>query len=262
MQQLIPRSLIRLDATSIYTHIALNHHLYKHCHLNQQIVNHFSHNLIPTIVKYAHSFHSWCALQLGHQQLELTTTTTTSFPASILENPRQQYRYFYRAVVAAYGAACTTVHQHGLLGYIVSDAQWTQLPGNSVPNANPDLPNEILPRPNVTIPATPPATASALTIKVWERRLADNVLVTDNLRTLKAQLLASVQPADLVILHDPIFGLLNVTASTILAHLTVLHGTLNRSDFAHLRALLSNTMTPSESLQDFIGVHQGGAVLD
>ena len=180
----------------------------------------------------------------------------TSFPATILENPRQQYRFFYRAVVAAYGAACTTVHQHGLLGYIVSDAQWAQLPGNSVPNANPDLPNEILPRPNVTIPATPPAAASALTIKVWERRLADNVLVTDNLRTLKAQLLASVQPADLVILHDPFFGLLNVTASTILTHLTVLHGTLDRSDFAHLRAQLSNTMTPSESLQDFIGVHQ------
>ena len=143
-----------------------------------------------------------------------------------------------------------------MLGYIVSDAQWAQLPGNSIPNANPDLPNEILPRANVTIPATPPATASALTIKVWEGRLADNVLVTDNLRTLKAQLLASVQSADLVILHDPFFGLLNVTASTILAHHTVLHGTLNRSDFAHLRAQLSNIMTPSESLQDFIGVHQ------
>ena len=57
MQQLIPRSLIRLDATSIYTHIALDHHLYKHCYLNQQIVNHFSHNLNPTLVKYDHSFH-------------------------------------------------------------------------------------------------------------------------------------------------------------------------------------------------------------
>ena len=63
LQQRVPRPLIRLDATSIYTHIVLNHHLYKHCHLNQQIVNHFSHNLIPTPVKHAHSFHLWLAIQ-------------------------------------------------------------------------------------------------------------------------------------------------------------------------------------------------------
>ena len=63
LQQLVPRPLIRLDATSIYTHIVLNHHLYKHCHLNQQIVNHFSHDLIPTPVKHVHSFHHWLAIQ-------------------------------------------------------------------------------------------------------------------------------------------------------------------------------------------------------
>ena len=192
-----------LDGSSDITSHRTQVIIYKHCHLNQQIVHHFSHNLIPTIVKYAHSFHSWCALQLGHQQLELTTTTMTSFSVTILENPRRHYRLFYREVVAAYGAACTTVHQHGLLGYILSDAQWAQLPGNSVANANPDLPNDILPRPIVTIPATPAAAASALTIKVWERRLVDNALVTNDLLKLKTQLLASVQPADLVTLHDP-----------------------------------------------------------
>ena len=114
-----------------------------------------------------------------------------------------------------------------MLGYVVNDTQWSQLPGNSVPNIDPNLPNDILPRPIVTTPATPPATASALTIKIWERRLADNVLVSDNLRNLKSQLLASVQPADLVTLHDPFFGLMNVTAYTIMAHRIELHGTLN-----------------------------------
>ena len=56
-----------LDGSSDITSHRTQVIIYKHCHLNQQIVNHFSHNLIPTIVKYAHSFHSWCALQLGHQ---------------------------------------------------------------------------------------------------------------------------------------------------------------------------------------------------
>lgn len=179
-----------------------------------------------------------------------------SFPVTLLDQPRQQFRLFYRAAIAAYGAACTTVYDHGLLGFIVNDTQWAQLPGNVVPNANPDLPDEILPRPTITIPATPAANASALTIKVWERRLADNVLVTDNLRSLKAQLIASVQPADIIILHDPFFGLLNVPTLAIMAHLTELHGTLNRSDFAHLRLQLSLPMPSNESLQDFIGTHQ------
>ena len=54
-----------LDGSSDITAHRTQFIIYKHCHLNQQIVNHFSHNLIPTIVKYAHSFHSLCALQLG-----------------------------------------------------------------------------------------------------------------------------------------------------------------------------------------------------
>ena len=102
--------------------------------------------------------------------------------------------------------------QHGLVGYIVNDNQWALLPDNNVLNEDPDNPNEILPRPSITVPATSGAAASALTIKVWERRLADNILVTDTLRQLKAQLIASIQPADLVTLHDPFFDLLNIPA--------------------------------------------------
>ena len=91
---------------------------------------------------------------------------------------------------------------------------------------------------------------------MWERRLADNLLATDNLRTLKSLLLASIPAADLVVLQDPFFGLLNVTALTIMNHVTILHGTRNQTDFAHLRAQLLVTMTSRDSVQDFIGSHQ------
>ena len=117
-----------------------------------------------------------------------------TFPVTLMDQPRQNFRPFYRAAVASYGAACTTVHQHCLLGFILNDAQWEQLPGNFVPNADPELPNEVVPRPTIILPVTPAANATALTIKVWEKRLAENVLVTDSLRSLKAQLIASVQP--------------------------------------------------------------------
>ena len=179
-----------------------------------------------------------------------------TFPVTLMDQPRQNFRLFYRAAVAAYGAACTTIHQHGLLGFILNDFQWEQLPNNIVQNADPDLPNVVVPRPTIILPPTPAVNASALTIKVWERRLAENILVTDSLRLLKAQLIASVQPADVVSLHDPFFGLLNVPALTILLHLTELHGTLNSTDFAYLRSQLSLPMTPNASLQDFIGTHQ------
>ena len=74
--------------------------------------------------------------------------------------------------------------------------------------------------------------------------------MTDNLRILKVQLIASVQPADIVILNDSFFALLNVPALTIMAHLTELHGTLNSSDFAYLRSQLSLPMAPSASLRN------------
>ena len=87
-------------------------------------------------------------------------------------------------------------------------------------------------------------------------RFADNILVTDNLRSLKAQPIASIQRADIVLLHDPFFGLVNVPALTIITHLIEFHDTINRSDFTHLRLQLSFPMTPNESIQDFVGTHQ------
>ena len=72
--------------------------------------------------------------------------------------------------------------------------------------------------------------------------------MTYNLRILKAQPIASVQPADIVvIIYDPFFGLLNVPALTAMAHLTELHGTLNSSDFAYLHSQQSLPTTPNAS---------------
>lgn len=179
-----------------------------------------------------------------------------TLPVTLLDNPRQQFRHFYRAAVAAYGAECPTIYTHGLLGFIVSDSQWAQLPGNLVPNEDVAVPPAILPRPVIVIPPTPAAAASALTIKVWERKLADNLLTTDNLRRLKELLISSISPADLVALHDPLFGLLNVPALTIMTHITMLHGTRNQTDFAHLRAQLLAPMNSRDSIQEFIGFQQ------
>ena len=77
------------------------------------------------------------------------------FPVTLTDQPRQNFWSFYRAAVAAYCAACTTIHQHGLLGFILNDFQWEQLLNNIVPNAEPNLPDVVLPRPIIILPATP-----------------------------------------------------------------------------------------------------------
>ena len=179
-----------------------------------------------------------------------------TFPVTLLDNPREQFRLFNRAAVAAYGTECPTIYTHGLLGFIVRDPQWAQLPGNLVPKDDVALPPALLPRPVVVIPPTPATTASSLTIKVCERTLADNLLTTDNSRRLKALLIASISPVDLVALHDPLFGLLNVPALAIITHVTMLQRTRNQTDFAHLRGQLLAPMDFRESIQEFIGSHQ------
>ena len=68
------------------THITLNHHLYKHCHFNQQIVNHFSHNLIPTPVKYVHLFHLWLAIQSATSTVGINVIMAT-FAVTLIDQP-------------------------------------------------------------------------------------------------------------------------------------------------------------------------------
>ena len=82
------------------------------------------------------------------------------------------------------------------------------------------------------------------------------MLSIDKLPRLKDLLLASIPPADLVVLHDPFFGLLDVTELTVMNHVTILHGTRNPTDFAHLRAQLLLSMTSRDSVQDLFGSHK------
>ena len=84
-----------------------------------------------------------------------------TFTPNILNDPRQNFFSFQRVVIASYGGACQGIMRHGLLGFIVTDAQWADLDGNSTPNADPLLPQIVQPRPTLTLPPQPAANASA-----------------------------------------------------------------------------------------------------
>ena len=53
------------------------------------------------------------------------------------------------------------------------------------------------------------------------------------------KLIASISRDDLTALHDPIFGLLNITLTTILQQVATIHDILDSSDFVALRQKLA-----------------------
>ena len=179
-----------------------------------------------------------------------------TFIPNILNDPRQNFFSFQRVVIASYGGACQGIRRHGLLGFIVTDAQWAALDGNSVPNADPELPPVVQPRPTLALPNQPTATASALTIEIWERKCNAIHTMSEQLRELKIKLIASISREDLTALHDPIFGLLNITHTTILQQVANMHGILDSSDFVSLRQKLAARMDSSMSCTEIISKHR------
>ena len=179
-----------------------------------------------------------------------------TFTPNILNDPRQNFFSFQRVVIASYGGVCQGILRHGLLGFIVTDAQWADLDGNSTPNADPLLPSIVQPRPTLMLPPQPAANASALTIKIWERKCNDIHTMSEQLRALKIKLIASINRDDLTSLYDPIFGLLNIAHSTILQQVAMLHGILDSSDFVSLRQQLAARMTSSMSCAEIISKHR------
>ena len=179
-----------------------------------------------------------------------------TFIPNILHDPRQNFFSFQRVVIASYGGACQGIQRHGLLGFIVTDAQWAASDGNLMPNADPELPPVLQPRPTLALPNQPAANASALTIKIWERRCNDIHTMSEQLRELKIKLIASISRDDLTALHDPIFGLLNIAHTTILQQVANIHGILDSSDSVSLRQKLAARMDSSMSCTEIISKHR------
>jgi hypothetical protein len=179
-----------------------------------------------------------------------------TFIPNILQDPRQNFFSFQRVVIASYGGACQGILRHGLLGFIVTDVQWAALDGNSEPNEDPALPQIIQLRPTLILPAQPAGNASALTIKIWERKCNDIHTMSEQLRALKMKLIASISRDDLKALHDPIFGLLNIAHTTILQQVATIHGILDSSDFVALRQILAARMDCAMSCTEIISKHR------
>jgi hypothetical protein len=135
-----------------------------------------------------------------------------------------------------------------LLTALLTDAQWDLHQLNLTPNANPALLDDTTPRPNVATPADHPANATNAVVRIYERAVAIHDECLNGLTTLLDALIASIGPANALLLADPVNGVLLVTCVDIINMTTVKHGTPQASDISHLKHQLS---LPLKHLNDY-----------
>jgi hypothetical protein len=179
----------------------------------------------------------------------------SAFPITLLDNPRQNFTLFYAQVISAYGSECRGILQHGLLGYIVNDTLWSQLPDN----LEDDGTGTLIPKERPTIHLTLrnlSATATSVQVKKWQTKDANRTKVIDTLLTLKQNFIACLGPADQSILSHPIFGLMNITPQVILAHLVTIYGQLDNADILRLEQQLDAKMLSTEAFETVAGRHK------
>ena len=176
---------------------------------------------------------------------------TTPMPINVHSNARQNFLSWRSSLLEAYGQSCNIYFPHGLLGFLLADRAWAQLPGNTITTEQADeLPDLI------TIAARPilaeftplAATATAAQHSAWDRNAKITKHVRESYDALKQRLVTSLSTDDISMLRNPTTAFLLVTPEAILTHITLLHGTLDNTDYMQLTLTLSTAMTATDTI--------------
>ena len=174
-------------------------------------------------------------------------------------NARQNFLGWRSSLVEAYGQSCNVYNRHGLLGFLLSDAAWALLPGNTT-TAEPvdDLPAVITIAARPILPEFTPlaAAATAAQQSAWDRNTKILKYTRENYDLLKLRLITSVSADDIAILRNPITAFLHVTPQAIMEHISILHGTLDNNDYAQLITMLTSAMTTADTISGIVARHR------
>lgn len=172
----------------------------------------------------------------------------------LLTTPSLNFHKFRLAIHAKAGAIAYVDSPFGALPALLTEAEWRLLPGNDILVEG--QPNIVADRPLFEEPAAPAHNAGPAIIAIWKKKSDDYRITYEHLRLFKAAIISSIDPHDLLILSDPLLGLLNVSLRQIWQHVTDLYGTLTAADFTSLRQQLVQPMSPSTTVQAHIGIHR------
>ena len=183
-----------------------------------------------------------------------------NFHPNLHQNARQNFISWRSTVIEAYGQACNVYNQHGLLGFILSDEAWANLPGNTT-IADPvddQLPAIVNVAARPTLPVFTPLALAATAVQqaAWDRNIKILRHTRESYDMLKTKLIGGILPEDIVALRDPTIAFLHIHPQTILAHITAIHGTLDNNDYAQLTVTLNTAMAANDTISGIVARHR------
>lgn len=132
----------------------------------------------------------------------------------------------------------------GLLGYLLPNAMWAAFPANIRADGT------IIPVFDIITPIDePPNNANNEVMKFWEKRVEDRAAIIAAKEEFTRKLINSVPSADISVLSDPQWGMLNVTAAQIYAHIQPKYSVLNATDFESIYLRLNLPKATSEDFE-------------
>ena len=161
-------------------------------------------------------------------------------PSSFLITPdllcdsRVRYTPWKAAIFKLAAAQLRSQFPSGCLFLVQTQAEYDAFPLHT------DTSGHLIPRPVLVLvpPSLPKASDTVIARETYTRDLAQYVAWVEVQAKLLTAIIASVLPADLLALRDPLYGDLLLDIPTVLAHVAKEHGRVTAEDIAALRATL------------------------
>jgi hypothetical protein len=161
---------------------------------------------------------------------------------SLTDNPHQQFPEYQRIIFNAASNVCLSFDPHGLMFQVASDLIWAGLEGNTaIVNGVP----AVVARPTPQRPLAPAEGATHGAWNSYSHRMKEYVIYAEETAKLKALIKDSLPEVDRSALNDPLFGLAQRSALTIMEHLRAQYGVLRATDYIALNEKLRMRMDPA-----------------
>ena len=161
----------------------------------------------------------------------------------LLHDPRANYLPWKAALFKIAASQLPTVFVSGCLFLVQTQQEYDAFPLHIVSG-------NVIPAPKLTPPTAPVAGDTTLQREAFARDLASYEALVLVQARLKTAIIASILPADLVALRDPVHGDLLLDIPTILAHVASIHGNVTAEDLLVWNAtLLEKLSSPADFLK-------------
>ena len=149
---------------------------------------------------------------------------------------------------------------YGLLGFVISQAEWNLLPGNQIAAdaaANPPIIAGFAPMPTIPPrPDLPLANAAAGAVARFKALKDDRKSLLADLLALKQAILDGLDEKDMETITHPVTGTMNISHADIMASLNEVYGIVSPTDINRWRSSLADTIERDMTLAQRVNQHK------